>query len=587
MCLITQIFVFCLIALLMQNCQQQNHPSDSFAESDAIKEVVSYINYNFTRESRVNGISELILESTQPLDEYYYGYDASPETLLSGIPGLEKSDYFLDNDNKDLSIYLVLDEPSPDTNIELTIPVYIPFADGFFPSHKADFFVARVQPVSLRTIRNYDSNDAEIPESPYIKWTIQYNSSDIPNQWDQDCTDPSTDTLTSGCDYGLSDTEENSAVARKRVIFATDTRTYSDYYANGYIYYDTTGDVLAQLQVSRAGDEYDHTFTSTCFSADGTSLTTSYCGLSDSLVNSAAKTIETFVLSSLDTSPDARQYQIVKKYYDTSNDEFYRWTKVYTYLNEDTFQPVSLLESVYSIDPSGDLTPIEEKTYSYSNSFLTKKVSNLYNEEELVSSMTYEYGRDAQGRINDYLVKDASGDSVLHAEYSFDTDGWLKRVRSYDFTNAVENETPVCGENYDFDYSKDVYGYTTKTITNYCNDTTYQTTPYEIVSNTYDSKGMLTSYKLYKISGSNAYVSSRIDYEYDDQGFNTKIQHYEGEGSSMQAASYQTRERDDHLFLTVEKNYNTDGDLITDLADATSDCQSGENCYSVISYTYR
>ena len=574
-------FVFLTI-----NCQRQNSTAESFSESDIVKAVVKYINYNLSGDSRLNGVYTIILESTRALDGFYYGYDASPDTLLSGNSGLDFSDYILENNNKNLVIYLTLNEPSPEKQVSVISPVYIPFADGVFPEYRADRFTSRPVLVSARSIKSYDSVNNEYQGTPNLNWVVQYDAQGFPQQWDQTCVNASSGQLSTGCDFGLTNSGENLNVAQKTVTFGIDPRSYTDYYVTGYLFRDVSSNKLAQLKVSRSGSEDNHTFVSVCYAPDGTTLSTGYCDLSDTTVNSAAKTVETFVLSDSNSTVGGKQLQKIKKYYTTSDIEFYRLTKTYSYLSERTYQVTGYTESKYTVDSSGTVTVVKSNRSTYTNSFLSETKSDMYSAGTLTSSITYQYQRDAQGRIIDYLVKDADGNSVLHADYTFDSDGWLSRKRSYDFSGTIQNETPICGENFDYSYSKDIYGNMSKTVTNYCDGNTYQTVPHEILTKIYNIKGLLTSDKKYDISGTTAYISYRVDYEYDDQGFNTKIQYYEGVGSAMQAASYKTRERDDFLYLTTEKIYNSSGELITNSSDATSDCQADSSCYSVITYTY-
>lgn len=577
---------FILTVLFVAGCRQQNDPVASFSESDILRDAVKHISFNLDNNSRIDGASKLTLEGTRSFDNNYYSYDASPDTILSDIPGLDRSDYFLENDDQALSIYMILAEPAPDTTIGIGYPVFIPFDDGTFPSFKADRFIARPVSATGRTIKKYDKSGKEYKGSPYIKWTVSYDSRGFPETWVLECIDPASGDKTDGCDFGLENDSLNASISKKTVTFAEDPRTYSDYFSTGYSYFDVSDNLLAQRIVSRSGNENNHSHTTACYASDGSTLSTDYCGLSDATINAAAKSVETIGLTALDDNGTSN-YRLFKTYYDTSDNPFYRVVKTYRILHGDTYQISEYTEEEYTVNASGSATLAEKRRSTYTNHFPTEKVSETYIAGNLSDSTTYKYERDGQGRITDYLVIDSTGDSILHGVYTFDENGWLNRIRSYDFTGSTENDTPVCGENTDFDYTKDVYGNTTKTITNYCNGASYQTTPHEIVSQTYNSMGLLTSEKTYGISGSSAYITSRIDYEYDDVGCNTRIQYYDGEGSSMKAGSYIIKEYDNQYYLVSEKTYNGDGDLISDSTDENSDCTANSACYSVTTYAYQ
>jgi len=572
--------------ILFFACQQRNDVESAYSTSDTVKSQVKYVNFTLKTEDRLRGVNTLVLESTGTFDDYYYGYDASSDAILDSNSGLEKSDFTLSNENADLSIFWILDTPSPKEKLVLTAPVFPPFSDGQFPDQRADPFIIRAVPVSTRIVQQYDGKNTEYKVNPFIKWQVDYDTDGLPTSWQLQCIDPSVETLVVGCDFDLIENEVG-IVAQINVSYESDPRTYSDNYLSSYTFFNASGSVVGQKKIARSGDENNHSLTESCLKADGSTLTTDYCYLSDGLVSSAARAIETTVLATSDSSPGGVQIQINKIYYDQTDAAFYRLEKLSTYENNTTRQITQADIRQYSVDQSGAKTLEKHEILSYTKGFLTKRTTAQYSLGPQADSSSDTYQRDDQGRITDYLLKDASGDSVLHTVFTFNDDGQIARKRSYDYTNSVQNDTPVCGENLDYEFSKDFSGNTVKIITNYCNGATYQAVPFEIVSLTYDSKGLLTSRKVYKFSGTTSYISERVDYEYDDYGFNTKIQYYEGVGNAMMAAGYTVRQSDDYLFLTTEKNYNSDGNLVTSATNSTSLCTASSLCYSATTYTYQ
>ena len=305
----------------------------------------------------------------------------------------------------------------------------------------------------------------------------------------------------------------------------------------------------------------------------------------DDVINSFSKTIESTQYGANSTN---NEYQLkrTRRYYNIENQEFYRIETNASYKDHKSRQLTLWNQSEYSVDAEQSLILIKQTKSVFTNGFLTQKTIDQYLNEQLSNSIVLTYARDAQGRITDLIKKNESENPLLHVTYIFDDSGRLTRLRSYDYTSGIQNNTPICEENLDYEYAKDLAGNVSKTITSYCNGSSYQTVPFQIENLTFNSMGLLTSKKQYNFSGSSSYISFREDYQYDDEGFMNKIQYYEGSGSSMQTAAYTIRERDENLFTTSEKSYNSLGKSITSVDNTSSTCNTKSYCYSMVEYEY-
>jgi hypothetical protein len=550
--------LFCLL-LLFGGCKKSNNSKDSLIENDIVRSKAYYVNWTVGTSNRYKGIQKVYLKGTQAFDSNYYGYDGdSSVRLTSGISG----------SNQTIGYLLQADDPDPTNTKNLFFNN--PFADGSFPTISA--WTGYMHPVSvtLKEEVEYDSDDTTTDSNTYEKWEITYDSAGYP-------------TLFTKTPWSAASDAQSGSDITKYSFTAASSDPYIDYYLSSYTIEDASSGsaTTAYAYTPVSASDVKANYTEICYS-DNQSTMADNC----SFTNDAVKIT---YASSLSGSVNTQ----TTNYFNTSDQEFYRFIETRTYADQDLGQYSSRNYRYYNVDTTSgdatwDATSDNNHDRVYTNGFETTRT--YYSAEE-TTSRTMTYTRDAQGRETDFLETDASGDSDWHRAYTFDTSGRISSVRNYGFTGGTQNSTPSCSSTYlaqDYSWSIDATSDVTKTVIDYCDSSNvYQTNPVSKIEYTYNTNGSLTTQQNYSYASGTYTLTNKITYDYDDNGNKAKKQYYDVSADVATASGYYTYIYDSNYYLVTTKGYDASSDLSTDPTVTTSKCTSGSACYRTIIYTYK
>ena len=519
-----------------------------------------------TKDSRVQGVYKASLNGTQAFDPYYYGYDGGMNN-------------FMENGDTTISFYNTMSSPYPGNGGWMDFNKA--FADGTFPVNQALSGEFKPVAVTAKTETSYDaSGNAVTSGVTYTKWEIAYDSTTgYPTTLTETYMDASTDTATG---KGVVTYTADSVHTAVNNYYQTERKNY---------YHDGSDFVLSSKTTrAKSGTwsptAWDTTNTVTCYGSDGTTLSVD-CYME----NRAAKIVRTEVLSDTTGSETS-------EYYDASGDMFRREVTATTY--DDVYLKHKATETYSEYESTTDTPlPLTYKVdYSYTDGQQTGRTRYTVTNGTATVLNTSTWTRDAQGRSIDFLMKDASGDATAHLVYTTADDGWVSSIRQYAYTANVQDTTPSCfwnsNYNLDYNYERDTAGNMTRTVIDYCASSYDAST--DITTRTYvdtgsgksvvvyNDMGLQTSYKGYSYTGTTPTLTSQTTYEYDSNGNRTKAQYYDVSGGTATAGYYMTYSYDTNLFQVSTKRYGSDGTL----KDSNwADCTTGSACYSTTSYTYK
>jgi hypothetical protein len=557
---LTRSIALIAMTLCFWGCQQENDTQQALTESDIVRAVAKFINWNVNPNTHLEGIQKLSLNGTQAFDANYYGFD---DGFDSGGDGT-----FLENGNQTLSFLYVVDSPSP-INPLGQITANAPFADGSYPDQFAYTGIMYTVPITRSTVTAYDSAGQEIKAGvTYTREEVTDNSETgypetaVQKQWDS-----SSDAQVVGSN---TDTYTFSTInAGPHRNYYTATMTRRD--ASNNIVFMRTHTPLADKSPFESGYGY----TDACYSDNGESLATT-CGLGLNVAKITYRREDAGIISTRTT-----------QYYDVNEKEVYRYVDTRTFASPARNHYTTRTIRNWNIDPAtGEMTWNSGRDYTYDGAFVSSQTE--YATESTVDWVD-SYERDAQGREIGYRRKNAAGDSIWQKVYTTDSANRIAGIREYRFDEGFRNITPDCtkGSAIDYSWERGTDSSTTKTTLSYCDGGKYHPEPKSKGVIVYNAYGRETSYESYTIPSTGSYtLTYKQTRSYDTNGNLSKVQYYDvnatGEATAAGWVEYQY---DHRKFLITTKTYDADGDLWD--SSAAQKCTAGTVCFRTTSYTYR